>query len=174
MLSLCVWDAAGVHLLGAAQSGVRGVGFTGHFPPMSDIFARPAGVQGHRGVIGRSCDLTPKTHWNDNGIPSRSLHTKSKPLLLDEEVKVNSSEANIPFFVTGWAVKEGKAYWAEEWSPESSSSSAPSSSLTVSIPSSSYSVRQSDSSAERKDLAETLRSDFIVQWHPPPQFRQHQ
>lgn len=46
---------------GAAQSGLRGVGFTGQIPPMSDICARPVGVQGHSGVIGHSNDLTLKT-----------------------------------------------------------------------------------------------------------------
>lgn len=61
MLSQGVPDAAGVRLLGAAQSGVRGVGFTGHCPPMSDTFGRPAGGQGHSGVMGRSNDLTLKT-----------------------------------------------------------------------------------------------------------------
>lgn len=62
------------------------------------------------------------------------------------------------FLDTCW--KKEKTYSAEEWPPASSSS--PSSSLTVSIPSSSYSVRQSDSSAERKDLEELLQREFIV------------
>lgn len=61
MLSQGVPDAAGARLLGAAQSGVRGVGFAGHFPPLSDAFARPAGGQGHGGVKGRSNDLTLET-----------------------------------------------------------------------------------------------------------------
>lgn len=69
--------------LGAARSGVRGVGFTGQFPPMSDAFTRPAGVQGHSGVIGRSNDLTLKTDAETitrSFQPAGSLHIKSKPL----------------------------------------------------------------------------------------------